>query len=142
MSNFSVANATGTTTTGLVYACVCTKNDHHGIDVEDQADVTLELNTCITNGSCGIFFADEARGLVRNHNYCSWNGQGISVKEQAEVVIEDNTCNENTDGGITAFGDATVTVRRNQCSENGMHGICLLDRSNATLENNTFSATR
>ena len=128
-------------TTGLVYACVCTKNDHHGIGVEDQADVTLEVNTCITNGSCGIFFADEASGEIRT-NYCSWNGQGISVKEQADVIIEDNTCNENTDGGITMFGDATVTIRRNECSENGMHGICVLDRSSATVEDNTCSSNK
>ncbi|MBN1631142.1 MAG: right-handed parallel beta-helix repeat-containing protein, partial [Thermoleophilia bacterium] len=124
-------------TTALIKNCVSTKNDLHGVDVEDEAEVTLEVNTILTNSGAGILLTHEATGVIRN-NYCSYNGtRGIAVQKQASAVIEGNTCEKNTGSGITLLGDAGGTIRDNKCSQNGLHGIGLDGQADAVVELNT-----
>ncbi len=54
------------TTTGTVSDCVFTLNDLHGVEVDEDAEVTLENNAMYNNGENGItFWANSIRGRQR-----------------------------------------------------------------------------
>ncbi|MBN1630826.1 MAG: right-handed parallel beta-helix repeat-containing protein [Thermoleophilia bacterium] len=128
------------TTTATVSDCVLTKNDLHGIAVEDEAQATLEGNTCTSNSSAGILLADNAIGTVRD-NYCSDNGMtGVAALEQSKVTIDGNTCRSNAGTGILLYDDASGTIRDNECTENEQHGICLTYRADAVIEYNACTS--
>jgi parallel beta-helix repeat protein len=60
------------TVRGHVEACQATGNRLHGIYVGEQAQPTLEGNTCRENKQIGIFFMDTAKGTARQ-NTCLAN---------------------------------------------------------------------
>jgi parallel beta-helix repeat protein len=74
---------------------LCAANEFHGIQVSNQAQPTLEGNTCRENKRSGIAYFGSASGTARN-NLCTANGlHGIGVNEQAQPTLEGNTCREN-----------------------------------------------
>jgi parallel beta-helix repeat protein len=84
--------------------------------VGEQAQPTLEGNTCRENKEAGIAYFGSASGTARN-NLCTANElHGIGVNEQAQPTLEGNTCRENKQSGIAYFGSASGTARRTTCS--------------------------
>jgi serine/threonine-protein kinase len=124
-------------TTGSVTDCVASGNDLDGIRLEDQADVTLEGNTCADNVQGGIHFRDDATGVARD-NECVRNGSsGIIVVENARPTLENNTATDNEYYGIVYRDTAGGEARGNDCSQNRLHGIGVNDEARPVVENNT-----
>ncbi len=111
-------------------------NGLHGIEIKEQAQLTVDGNVLTGNGENGIAFFDASSGDARN-NDCSGNGlHGIGVAGEASVSIDGNTCNENGETGIRISGQATVEARGNETARNGLHGIVALESAQVTLEDN------
>ncbi|MGD1991923.1 MAG: right-handed parallel beta-helix repeat-containing protein [Anaerolineae bacterium] len=126
-------------TTGSVTDCVASGNDLDGIRLEDQANLTLEGNTCADNVQAGIHFRDSTGGVARD-NECVRNGNsGIIVVESARPTLEGNTATDNEYYGIVYRDNASGEARGNDCSRNQLHGIGVNDEAQPTLENNTCS---
>lgn len=125
------------TTTATVADCVFTLNDLHGVEVDEDAEATIENSTMVSNGENGITFWANSTGVVSG-NECSLNGwNGISVNDDAQVLLENNVCSENRYTGIVFSEYASGTIRNNECSDSVEEdGIGLYDDSNATVENN------
>jgi parallel beta-helix repeat protein len=121
-------------TTGTVQECEAVENDSFGILVDDQAEPTLEGNSCTDNELFGIAYSGEAGGAAR-HNTCLGSQGGIGVAGHAEPTLEKNVCTDNELGGIL-YGDHSSGVAcQNECSGNGI-GIIVNDRAQPTLEGN------
>jgi parallel beta-helix repeat protein len=74
---------------------LCTANGLHGIEVNEQAQPTLEGNTCRENEWSGIAYFGNAGGVARN-NECIGNGKdGIYVDSTACPMLRDNRCQGN-----------------------------------------------
>jgi parallel beta-helix repeat protein len=123
------------TVSGRIEACQATGNHLHGISVFDQAQPTLEGNTCRENKRSGIVYFGNATGVARQ-NICVGNEAGISVFDQAQPTLEGNTCRENKWAGIVYFDNATGVARQNICVGNEA-GISVFDQAQPTLEGNT-----
>jgi len=126
------------TATGTVTDCVFTLNDLHGIEVDEDAQLTVENSVMSDNGDNGITFWANSGGIVRG-NECTGNGlSGIAVNENAEALLENNVCSDNQNNGIRFGDNATGTIRNNECSNNADYdGIALYEDSNALIEDNT-----
>ena len=120
------------TATATVTDCVFTLNDLHGVEVDEDAEVTLENNFMYDNGENGITFWANSFGVVSG-NECTENGlNGISVNDDAEVTVENNLCSGNEYTGIRFSEYASGTIRNNECSDNVQEdGIGLYDDSSA-----------
>lgn len=113
-------------TRGLVANCESVQNDGYGILVVDQAQPTLEGNSCQENKQSGIGYSGSAAGTARQ-NTCSANEwHGIRVQDQAHPTLEANTCQANQASGIVIFDQAQPTLEANTCQENGQFGIAYL----------------
>jgi len=124
-------------THGTVMECQFIGNGLHGILVEEQAQPTLEGNTCRENKDTGIAYFGSAAGVARQ-NTCSGNEKnGIYVDQQAQPTLEGNTCRENKASGIGYFGSAAGVARQNTCAGNESHGIYVGGQAQPTLEGNT-----
>ncbi len=124
------------TTTGTVRGCTATENDNTGIFVEDQAQPTLEQNTCRANSSVGISLIDDSTATVRQ-NVCQENDLGgILVAGQARPTLEGNICNGNGDTGIAYFGSTAGVARQNTCADNERHGIIVAENADPELIDN------
>ena len=124
-------------TTGSVTDCVASGNDLDGIRLEDQANVTLEGNTCADNVQAGIHCRDDSTGIARN-NECVRNGNsGILVVESARPTLENNSATDNEYYGIAYHDSAAGEARGNDCSQNRLHGIGINDAAQPMVENNT-----
>jgi len=122
-------------TKGLVQGCLAVENGTRGIRAQDQAQPTLEGNTCTDNESLGIGYRDSARGIARK-NDCSRNGHhGIQIVGQAQPLLEQNTCNDNSDTGIAFLETTGGAARQNKCSRNSI-GIGVGHEAQPTLEGN------
>lgn len=155
----------GGRTRGLVADCEALRNGLDGISIADQAQPTLEANTCQENKWSGISYSGNSSGTARQ-NTCSGNGgligrlgsgifisgwaqptlqanscqqsmYGIHINGQAQPTLESNTCRENESTGISYSDSATGTARHNVCSANEYDGISIGDQAQPTLENNT-----
>ncbi|MBE9183283.1 right-handed parallel beta-helix repeat-containing protein [Microcoleus sp. LEGE 07076] len=127
---------------GSVAECEATNNGLHGICVANQAQPTLEANTCQGNKYAGIVYFGNATGTARQ-NTCTGNElHGIAVQEQAQPTLEANTCQGNKYGGIVYFGNATGTARQNTCTGNEMNGIGVQEQAQPTLEANTCQGNK
>jgi parallel beta-helix repeat protein len=85
-----LGSASGTARNNL-----CTANGLDGIGVYDQAQPTLEGNTCRENMVDGISYQNNAGGVARN-NECIGNGEdGIYVDSTACPMLRDNRCRGN-----------------------------------------------
>ncbi|MBP1466216.1 right-handed parallel beta-helix repeat-containing protein, partial [Candidatus Chloroploca sp. M-50] len=108
--------ALGGQTGGLVRQCEVRGNATYGIYVGDQAQPTLEANTCQQNQQSGIGYGGSAGGTARQ-NTCTGNTKhGISVTEQAQPTLEANTCQQNQESGIAYRDSAGGTARQNTCT--------------------------
>ena len=124
------------TARATVRDCLATGNGF-GIAVEDQAQPTLDSNTCRENKVCGIVYSGAAAGTARA-NTCVANVEfGIFLADQAQPTLENNTCRENQNTGIAYSGAAAGTARANTCVANVQHGIAVGQQAQPTLENNT-----
>jgi len=121
---------------GHVRECVASGNEGMGIRVSEQAQPTLEGNTCQENKDTGIAYFDSAAGVARQ-NTCVGGITGIYVGEQAQPTLEGNTCRENKDPGIAYFGSAAGVARQNTCASNEKYGIYVGKQAQPTLEGNT-----
>ena len=127
------------TTTGTVAGCASGYNDNNGIDVDEQAHVTLENNACSFNGADGINFWGSSVG-VASGNTCDSNVySGIGANEHAQATLEDNECSDNESDGIQFWDSSSGTATGNTCSGNAYNGVSANDSSNVTLENNDCS---
>lgn len=120
---------------GTVRSNDCSGNSTAGIGVGEQANPTLEGNTC--NGSpfgVGILVIGYSSATVRD-NECSGNAVGIGVGEQAQPRLERNYCQGNTVAGISYDGSAGGTASENQCLDNAV-GILLEQQASPTLRDN------
>ena len=125
------------TVRGHVEACQATGNRLMGIRVSEQAQPTLEGNTCRENKDTGIAYFGSAAGAARQ-NTCSGNEKnGIYVDQQAQPTLEGNTCRENKWSGIAYFGSAAGVARQNTCAGNEQYGIFVGEQAQPTLEGNT-----
>ncbi|MBP1468937.1 right-handed parallel beta-helix repeat-containing protein, partial [Candidatus Chloroploca sp. M-50] len=123
-------------TRGLIRQCEA-RGNVIGISVDEQAQPTLEGNTCQQNQWSGIAYFDSAGGTARK-NICSSNTKyGISVNAQAQPTLEGNTCQQNQWSGIGYRDSAGGTARQNTCSSNTTHGIYVGAQAQPTLEGNT-----
>jgi parallel beta-helix repeat protein len=120
---------------GVARRNTCRGNEDNGIAVLDQAQPTLEDNTCQEN-DYGIVYFDSAAGVARR-NTCTANDEaGIAVGDQARPTLDDNTCQEHELGtGIIYSDSAAGVARRNTCTANE-DGIWLEGRAQPTLEDN------
>ncbi len=133
------------TTTGTVKGCVCTLNDHDGIAVDEEAEMTLEGNECTDNGSstyggCGISVSGSAICTLTG-NTCDSNGScGIEGNGEVEITAIDNLCRNNDASGIEVdFGGGEFTG--NTCSGNRMVGMLIFNSfAKVTLQGNDCSA--
>ncbi len=91
-----------TRATGAASGNRCDENEQDGIHVTGiGTSAELQKNTCISNGSHGIRFAEGASGTA-----------------------DDNDCSKNKAFGIVAIDSGTrPTFRRNRCTDNGRAGI-------------------
>jgi len=81
--------------TGVARENNCLRNGHHGITVNDEAEPSLEANTCNHNEQNGIAYFGSAGGAAVQ-NQCVYNeGYGIFVGDEAQPVLKENTCCEN-----------------------------------------------
>jgi parallel beta-helix repeat protein len=80
---------------GYVKHCQAVHNEGHGILVSEQAQPTLQGNTCQKNEGCGIAYFGFASGVARNNSCCGNKMYGIYVADQAKPTLEGNTCNGN-----------------------------------------------
>ena len=127
---------------GTVTECDVSNNGLHGIAVSNQAQPTLEANTCQGNKQSGIAYSGNATGTARQ-NTCTDNDlYGISVQEQAQPTLEANTCQGNKQSGIAYFDNATGTARQNTCTGNDVHGISVQEQAQPTLEANTCQGNK
>jgi parallel beta-helix repeat protein len=125
------------TARGLVRGCVAQGNGACGVLLAEQAQPTLERNTCRQNKHRGIAYFGSASGTARN-NTCEENDYyGIYVGGQAQPTLEQNTCRQNKWSGIAYFGSASGTARDNTCEGNEYHGIQVAEQAQPTLEQNT-----
>jgi parallel beta-helix repeat protein len=123
-------------TTALVQDCVADENDTRGIRVAEQAQATLEGNTCSSNERLGLGFFDSSGGVARK-NDCSGNGgHGIQAAGQAQPTFEDNISNSNEQIGIAYFDNSGGVARRNTCSGNA-YCIGVRNQAQPTLEENS-----
>jgi len=120
---------------GVIKKCVVENNGRFGIQVRDQAQPTLEGNTCRRN-PIGIICLDSAGGIARG-NECTGGMLGIGVGDQAQPRLEENTCQESEVGGIDYFGNAGGVARGNKCIGGIMFGISVREQARPTLEGNT-----
>jgi parallel beta-helix repeat protein len=116
----------------------CQGNRVSGILVGDQAQPTLETNTCQGNGE-GIGYTASAAGTAR-HNTCRANDHGISIIGQAKPVLEDNTVSDNEENGIIVGSVAHPTLEANTCQNNKLMGIGYADDAAGTARHNVCSA--
>jgi parallel beta-helix repeat protein len=125
------------TTTATVTDCAFIANGLHGVDVDEDAEATLENNLMYGNGENGIAFFANSVGVVSGNESSSNGLHGISVNDDAQVLVENNVCLENEYTGIRFGGYATGIIRNNECSDSFQEdGIGLYDDSDATVENN------
>jgi len=126
-------------TTGSVRESRFEGNGLHGIELQDQSQLTMENNVLTNNTESGIVFFDESGGTALQ-NECTDNGlHGIGVRGQAQPLLVENICNGNQNVGIR-FSDASGGVARgNQCMDNSLHGIAVEGQAQPTLEENICS---
>ena len=123
-------------TNGRVRECRMEGNGLHGVAVRDQAQPTLEGNTCTGNGENGIAYFGDAGGTAQG-NECSDNGMhGISINEQAEPTLERNVCRENEQAGIRFSDSSGGVASQNDCSDNKLSGIIVRNNAHPALEGN------
>jgi len=122
---------------GSVAECEASNNGLHGIYVANQAQPTLEANTCHSNKYSGIVYSGNATGTARQNTCIGNEMSGISVQGEAQPILEANTCQSNKYVGIAYFGNATGTARQNICIDNELHGIIVKEQAKPTLEANT-----
>jgi parallel beta-helix repeat protein len=121
---------------GVVEECESLRNRLHGIRLSEEAQPTLESNTCREN-QVGIVYVGSASGTAWD-NTCENNAfHGIQVGEQARPTLEGNTCRENKWSGIAYYGSASGTARNNTCEWNAAGGIGVGEQAQPTLEGNT-----
>jgi parallel beta-helix repeat protein len=125
------------TVCGVVEECESLRNRLHGIQLSEEAQPTLDQNTCRENKGSGIAYFDNASGTARNNTCVNNTKHGIFVGEQARPTLEGNTCRENGDCGIAYFGRASGTARNNTCVKNTKNGIYVGDQAQPRLEGNT-----
>jgi len=144
---------------GKVMSCQMQGNGT-GIIVGEQAQPTLENNTCQRNKASGIAYFDDAAGTAKKNTCTDNEKRGIYVGEQAQPTLEDNTCQRNEEngigvceqaspslegnrcqqnklGGISFWGSATGTAKKNICTSNEKSGIYVGEQAQPALENNT-----
>jgi parallel beta-helix repeat protein len=147
-------------TTGLVQDCVAEGNGTVGIFIGDQAQATLEANTCSDNG-IGIICGNSASGVARRNqctgnqigigianqaqvtleeNVFSDNGTGIFIMDEAQPTLEENICSDNESAGISYFDNAGGVARQNRTTGNGIFDITVLGQAHPTLERNVCSS--
>jgi parallel beta-helix repeat protein len=147
-------------TTGLVQDCVAEGNGTVGIFIGDQAQATLEANTCSDNG-IGIICGNRASGVARQNqctgnqigigianqaqvtleeNVFSDNGTGIFIMDEAQPTLEENICSDNESAGISYFDNAGGVARQNRTTGNGIFDITVLGQAHPTLERNVCSS--
>jgi len=116
----------------------CTGNENHGILlIFAQAQTTLESNTCRDNQSSGIFYFGTCAGTALN-NTCTGNEKnGIYVGGRAQLTLEGNTCTGNGSSGIYVSWQAQPTLEGNTCRENNADGISYYGGTSSTARNNT-----
>jgi parallel beta-helix repeat protein len=125
------------TTTATVTDCAFINNGLHGVEVDEDADATLENNLMYGNGENGITFWANSTGVVSGNESSSNGLNGISVNDDAQVLVENNVCLENEYTGIRFGGYATGIIRNNECSDSFQEdGIGLYEDSSATVEDN------
>lgn len=125
---------------GAIFSCEVTGNNLDGIQLEDEASVTVEDSTCSDNVQNGIHFRDGSSGTVKR-SFCSGNGlNGIVVTGTASAAIEDNTLDGNAESGLVYFSAGSGTARNNDVMNNVLHGISVNDDAQPTLEDNVCSA--
>jgi parallel beta-helix repeat protein len=141
---------------GVVRDCEAVGNGSVGILVED-AQPTLEGNSCVGNALAGIVYLRSAGGTAQRNNcsdngygilvveqadpelrenICAGNGYGILVGGQAHPELRENTCVDNEGFGIIYTGEAWGTATGNQCLRNGGTGIFVREEAQLELEEN------
>jgi parallel beta-helix repeat protein len=121
---------------GTVRNCRFEQNGVHGVQLSDNATLTLEGNTCQQNGQCGIAFFDNSTGHVQNCQFERNGLDGVALSGNAALTLEGNTCQQNGQCGIAFFDNSTGQVRNNVCRNNGTDGIYAGHQSWPTLEAN------
>ena len=120
---------------GTVTACEAIGNGH-GMFIREQAEPTLEGNTCRGNKECGISYEGTAAGTARKNTCVANEASGIGVREQAHPTLEGNTCRENWRG--VSYQDAAGGIaRQNMCAANRNNGINLWGQARPVVEDNT-----
>lgn len=119
-------------TRGRVDHCAMMANDT-GIDVRNDAQPTLEANSCENNRG-GIHYFDRTEGIALD-NICTSNYAGIVVQGTAQPTLESNACGDGNIG-ISVCGASKPLLRQNTCTKNKVTGIWVLGDSEPTVEDN------
>lgn len=107
----------------------CSENTVAGILVSNEANPTIELNTCKDNQESGISYKHSATGIARFNQCIGNNLCGILVIEQATPILERNSCEQNKATGIGFSDTASGEARSNNCSNNGDFGIAVFEEA-------------
>jgi parallel beta-helix repeat protein len=121
---------------GTVRDCRFEQNGLHGLELDGNAALTLEGNTCQQNGQCGILFFGNSTGHVQNCRFEQNGVHGVQLSDNATLTLEGNASQQNGQCGIAFFGNSTGHVQNNVCRENGVAGIYVAGESQPTLEAN------
>lgn len=119
-----------------------------GIRVSNQAQVTLEGNSCEnckgdnggTTHGFGIAYWDSAGGSILQ-NKCRGNRYGIFVGGTAQPLIEANISTSNK-VGLFLQNETTATVKANEFSDNEVYGIEVIDQAKPTIQNNKCNVNK
>jgi parallel beta-helix repeat protein len=67
--------------------------------LHDQAQPTLEGNTCSGNGEAGIVYFENSGGVARN-NLCESNKWGLYLAETSNPILEGNEYRNNAKADV------------------------------------------
>jgi parallel beta-helix repeat protein len=130
------------TARGTVRNCLFERNRTFGIGLGGEAQLTIEANTCRTNGVCGIAFIGQSSGVARG-NQCYGNEiHGIYAGQQSWPTLEENRCERNQMCGIAFWETASGAARNNVCRENGQADIFIANTASPALEGNQGRVVR
>ncbi len=122
---------------GTVKDSVFDNNGLHGVELQNNARLTLTGNVFERNAQNGLVFFDQTGGEARG-NTSRLNGlHGISVNEDALVMVANNTLEQNAKVGLRYSGNAWGTASGNTVRDNKLSGIAVNDKAQPTLIANT-----
>lgn len=123
---------------------ICNDNSDIGIQVARGCTITVEKNTCESNGGTGLIVDSiMTRATLRENIVARNKVAGIAIRWGADCTAENNRCVENGGPGIaTAYWWTTATLIGNEVLDNAGDGIRIGSNSSAMTSGNVVRGNK